>query len=148
MKNTITWRGKEWDLDYKPPRLTQECIDTLYTNKQRRGIRELVTKYHTDHYELFRRFVIESGDVKFIKWFLTSSPDVYKDVIDKEGKTELAQSLKNGEKNIYKMPLNVDRLRELWQYNHQDWEVVGGVPGAVKAGGKGTIYTFQLRFKF
>ena len=61
--------------------LTQECIDTLYTNKQRRGIRELVSKYHTDHYELFRRFVIESGDVKFIKWFLTSSPDVYKDVI-------------------------------------------------------------------
>ena len=61
--------------------LTQESIDTLYTNKQRRGIRDLVAKYHTDHYELFRRFVIESNDVKFIKWFLTSSPDVYKDVI-------------------------------------------------------------------
>ncbi len=75
------WRGKEWDLDYKPQPLTQECIDDLYRNKNRRGIRELVATYHTDHYELFRRFIIESNNVKFIKWFLTSSQNVYKDVI-------------------------------------------------------------------
>ena len=44
-------------------------------------MRELVAKYHTDHYEFFRRFVIETKDTKFIKWFFTSSPGVYKDVM-------------------------------------------------------------------
>lgn len=80
-KNTIIWRGKEWDLDYKPPRLTQELMDDLYKNKKRKGVRELVATFYTTHYELFRRFVIDTKDKTYIKWFLTSSPDVYKDVI-------------------------------------------------------------------
>lgn len=61
--------------------LNQEIVQDLYKNKKRKGVRELVAKFHTTHYELFRRFVIDTKDKQYIKWFLTSGPDVYKDVI-------------------------------------------------------------------
>ena len=80
-KNTIIWRGKEWDLDHKSPQLSQELLDDLYKTKKRKGVRELVANYYTTHYELFHRFVINTKDKQYIKWFLTSSPDVYKDVV-------------------------------------------------------------------
>lgn len=63
------------------PRLTQESVDELYANKNRKGVRELVAKFHTDHYQIFERFVINSKDTKFIKWFFTSGPNVYREVV-------------------------------------------------------------------
>ena len=64
-----------------PEKLSSAQLRNLYDTKKRKGVRELVAKYHTDHYELFRRFVIDTKDKTYIKWFLTSSPDVYKDII-------------------------------------------------------------------
>ena len=61
--------------------INQQLILDMYATKDRRGVRELVYGYSTSHYELFQRYVIGTNDIKFIKWFLTSSQHVYKDVV-------------------------------------------------------------------
>ena len=80
-ENTIEWRGKTWDLSYVPEKLDSHHFTDLYEQKNRRGVRELIQKYRITYYEVFTRFIIDTNDKKYIKWFLTSAPGIYKDII-------------------------------------------------------------------
>ena len=64
-----------------PETLGPTDVKDLYKQKNRRGIRELVAKFHTDHYQLFTRFVIDTNNKSYIKWFLTSGVGIYTEII-------------------------------------------------------------------
>ena len=82
------------------PRLSQQSVDELFANKNRKGVDALVAKFFTTHYEVFRRFVIIKHDKKFTKWFLTSSLDTYtkviKGIMDFHDYTTLRRILEQG----------------------------------------------------
>jgi len=66
-------------MSYEP--LSAKTFKDLYEAKNRMGVRQLVAKFHTDNYQVFDRFVMDTKDKAYIKWFLLSSPSMITDVI-------------------------------------------------------------------
>jgi hypothetical protein len=61
--------------------LTSQQFRDLYDAKNRKGIKELIKKLYTDHYQVFCRYILPTKEKSYIFWFLTSSSFVMKEII-------------------------------------------------------------------
>ena len=61
--------------------LTSQNFRDLYEAKNRKGVKELVKKFYTDHYQVFCRYILPTKEKSYIFWFLTSSGSVMKEVL-------------------------------------------------------------------